>query len=91
MEPIVITEFAPGVVLHQPLRLEPFLSDDEQLLRLQYSELDIDVFAPTRTELLGELREQLAMLWSEYAREEDSALSTASRQLKQTLVTFAQA
>lgn len=91
LSPFVVAEFAPGVVLHQPLRLEPFLSDDEQLLRLQYSELDIDVFAPTRTELLGELREQLAMLWSEYAREEDSALSTASRQLKQTLVTFAQA
>ena len=91
MAPIVITEFAPGVALRQPLRLEPFLSDDEQLLRLQHPELDIDVFAPTRTELLNELREQLAMLWSEYAREEDAALSTAARQLKQTLVTFAQA
>ena len=91
LSPFVVTEFAPGVALRQPLRLDPFLSDDEQLLHLQDPELDIDVFAPTRAELLSELREQLAMLWTEYAREEDARLSNAARQLKQTLVTLSQA
>lgn len=91
LSPFVVTEFVPGVALREALRLEPFLSDDEQLLRLQDAELDIDVFAPTRAELFAELREQLAMLWNEYATEEDDALSAASRQLKQTLVAIAHA
>jgi hypothetical protein len=86
LSPFVVTEFVPGVTLRQPFRLEPFLSDDEQLLRLEHRELDIDVFAPTRSELLSELREQLAMLWHEYASEDDDALSSAARQLKQSLV-----
>ena len=45
-------------------------------------ELDIDVYAPTRGELLTELRAQLAMLWQEFGLEDDSALSEPARQLK---------
>ena len=86
LSPFVVTEFMPKVPLTAPLRLEPFLSDDEQLLRLAHEELDIDVFAPTRGELLNELREQLAMLWTEYALEEDENLSDPARQLKARLL-----
>ncbi len=86
LSPFVITEFAPAVPLATPLRLDPFLSDDEQLLRLEQPELDIDVFAPTRGELWNELREQLAMLWQEFAQERDEMLSEPARQLKARLL-----
>lgn len=86
LSPFVVTEFTPEAPLKEPLRLEPFLSDDEQLLRLEHAELDIDVFAPTRGELLNELREQLAMLWMEFAEEADENLSEPAVQLKSRLI-----
>jgi len=86
LSPFVVTEFAPDVPLKEPLRLDPFLSQDQQLLRLEYAELDIDVFAPTRGELLNELREQLAMLWMEFAEEADENLSEPAVQLKSRLI-----
>jgi len=82
LSPFVVNELVAGVALAQPLRLDPFLSDDQQLLRLQDENLDIDVFAHTRGELLQELRDQLAMLWEEYAQEQDEALSEPARALK---------
>ena len=85
LSPFVITEFSPHTILTTPLRLEPFLSDDEQLLRLEYAELDIDVYAHTRSELWNELREQLVMLWLEYGMEDDAALSLPARELKTQL------
>ncbi len=85
LSPFVVTEFTSGVSLAQPLRLDPSLSADQQFLRLQDETLDIDVFAPTRGELLHELRGQLAMLWQEYAQESDRALSGPEQQLKQRL------
>jgi len=85
LSPFVITEFTRGAVLTKPLRLEPFLSEDEQLLRLEHPELDIDVFAHTRAELWNELREQLVMLWLEYGSEDDAILSPPARELKTKL------
>lgn len=86
LSPFVITEMASGVPLARPLRLSPFLSEDQQSIQLQDEALDIDVFAATRTELLLELRSQLEMLWSEYAREEDQLLSAPAQALKRRLL-----
>ena len=88
LSPFVVTEFVPNVPLLEPLRLEPILTEDQQLLRLQNEELDIDVFAPTRTELLHELRGQIAMLWQEFALEDDEALSAPAQALKQRLLSL---
>lgn len=85
LSPFVITEFAADTPLIKPLRLEPFLSDDEQLLRLEHADLDIDVFAHTRTDLWNELRGQLAMLWQEYGLEDDDRLSGPALALKSQL------
>jgi hypothetical protein len=85
LSPFVVTELATGVSLAQALRLEPFLSDDEQWLRVAEPQLDIDVFAHTRTELWNELREQLAMLWQEFGSEDDDSLSLPALELKQKL------
>ncbi len=82
LSPFVITELEEGVTLIKPLRLEPFLSDDEQLLRLEHPDLDIDVFAHTRTDLWNELRGQLGMLWQEYGMEDDDRLSGPALSLK---------
>ena len=86
LSPFVITEMSSGVPLAQPLRLAPFLSDDQQSIQLQDEALDIDVFAATRTELLAELRGQLDMLWTEYAQEEDESLSAPAQTLKRRLL-----
>jgi hypothetical protein len=86
LSPFVIVEFANGIPLAEPLRLDPILSEDQQLIRLQNDTLDIDVFAHTRGELLVELRSQLEMLWVEYAQEHDDALSAPAQALKRRLL-----
>ncbi len=86
LSPFVVTDFVAGIPLAEPLRLDPVLSEDQQLIRLQNELLDIDVFAPTRGELLNELRSQLDMLWVEYAQEHDDALSAPAQSLKRRLL-----
>lgn len=90
LSPFVIAEFAPGVPFREPLRLDPMLSEDQQLIRLENPALDIDVFAPTRAGLLNELRSQLEMLWHEYAQEQDEALSGPAQALKRRLLALAE-
>ena len=86
LSPFVITEISSGAPLAQPLRLSPFLSEDQQSIQLSHEDLDIDVFAATRTELLKELRGQLDMLWTEYALENDKNLSAPAQALKKRFV-----
>ena len=85
LSPLVVREFVAGVVLREPLWLTPMLSEDWELLRLEFGELDIDVFAPTRRELQEELEEQLAMLWAEFALEADEKLTEPAIELKKRL------
>lgn len=85
LSPLVVREFVAGVVLREPLWLTPMLSEDGELLRLEFGELGIDVFAPTRRELQEELAEQLGMLWAEFALEADEKLSEPATELKKRL------
>ena len=89
LSPFVITEI-PGsqwkLKAVQPVNLHPFLSNNEQLLCLQHEAWGLDVFAATRPELFDELKEQMLMLWSEYAREEDGALSAPALSVKSALI-----
>lgn len=68
------------------LTIEPTLDESKQLLCLEYGELGIDVYAPTRETLLAELHEQLAMLWREYAQASNHELDAPALQLKQALL-----
>jgi len=68
-----------------PLQLQPVLSDSQQLICIEHSEWGLDVFAPTRSQLFEELKEQLLVLWIEYGREEDSELSPPALQVKRQL------
>jgi predicted HicB family RNase H-like nuclease len=69
-----------------PISLLPVLTDDEQFLCLEHASWSLDVFATTRAELLAELKEQMLMLWQEYACEQDEALSEPAQQVKQQLL-----
>lgn len=71
---------------NEPLMLEPFLDESEQLICLQQADLGIDVFAQTRDQLWEEVREQIVMLWREYALEGDQVLTASALKLKQHLL-----
>jgi len=49
-------------------------------------ELGIDAFARTREGLIGELNEQIAMLWQEYALAADDTLDGEAIKVKQALL-----
>lgn len=70
----------------QPLELAPALSEDEQLVCLAYEPWSLDVFAPTRKELLVEAKEQLFVLWQEYAQASDDVLSEPAQRVKRKLL-----
>lgn len=89
LSPFVVDEVAVGDLrlrARRPVSLTPTLSESEQLLCLEHVPWDLDVFAQTRQELAVELREQIAMLWSEYAMEDDDVLAEPARQLKASLI-----
>jgi hypothetical protein len=89
LSPFVLREVeVPGlrIKFRKPLVVEPRLSESQQLICLEHEPLGIDVFAPTRAEVFEELKEQLVMLWREYAEEEDAALSEPARRLKEVLL-----
>ena len=69
-----------------PMSLLPVLTDDEQFLCLEHAPWSLDVFATTRAELLAELKEQMLMLWQEYACEQDEVLSEPAQRVKQQLL-----
>lgn len=68
------------------LTLEPALDETRQLLCIEQSDFGIDVYATTREGLLGELHEQLGMLWQEYAQAADEELDAMALRLKHALL-----
>lgn len=82
----VFTLAAGALNLRETLLLQPYLSEDEQLLCLEHEPWDLLVYAQTRQELSQELRAHMAMLWSEYAMEDDIALDGPALALKQRLL-----
>ncbi len=89
LSPFVLGEIEGRDVRLRPrstLSFLPTLTDDEQFLCLEHAPWSLDVFAPTRAELFAELKEQMLMLWGEYAREQDDALSEPAKQVKRQLL-----
>jgi hypothetical protein len=89
-----LSPFVLGEVVGEEVRLKltkqviltPILSESEQLICLEYADWDLSVFAPTRLELYVELKEQVLMLWGEYAKEDDEVLSEPAKALKAKLL-----
>lgn len=89
LSPFVLNEVAgAGFRLRprQSIPLQPSLSETEQLICIEHSAWDLDVFAPTRGELFQELKEQVLMLWTEFARASADALSAPARRVKEQLL-----
>jgi hypothetical protein len=89
LSPIVMTSSQFGgrtLEASPPLVLTPQMDESEQLLFVEDDALGIEVFNVTREALLGELAEQLDMLWHEYALADDGALDAVARRRKKALL-----
>ena len=88
LSPVVLGELdgaAFALKPRRPLQLQPAWSDSREFICIEHEEWGVDVFAPTRGELLEELKEQLVMLWVEYGREVDAKLSPPALRVKRQL------
>jgi hypothetical protein len=85
LSPFVLGEVA-GLRLRKPVSLLPYLSENQQLICLDHEPWDLQAFAPTRGELFDELKDELRMLWLEFAQEDDLRLSEPAQRLKQQLL-----
>lgn len=88
LSPFIVSEISGAgwrIRSSQSFPLVPFLSESEQLICLQHEPWGLDVFAPTRSELFGEFKEQMGLLWEEYAREDDAVLSGPALKVKLAL------
>ncbi len=74
------------ISLRSPITLVPELDDSSQLLQVRYKPFDLHVFAQTRDQVWVEINEFIAMLWEEYASEEDVNLSQPAIDLKNVLL-----
>lgn len=69
----------------RPLRVEPSFEKDDQLFLATVPVLGIGTFAETREELHGAVRDELQVLWREYAEANDSELAPDALALKHSL------
>lgn len=92
LSPIPISVFSVdsstiGIADGQPIILSPKLDEEShQVFVVEDESLGLDVFASTRDELVSEVQSQLAVLWREYALEDDSKLTDSAIALKQRLL-----
>ena len=70
----------------QSITLEPVTDETQQLICVADERLGIDSFARTREALVGELNDQIAMLWQEYALVTDDTLDGEAIKLKEALL-----
>lgn len=70
----------------QSITLEPTTDETQQLICVSDLALGIDVFARSREALVGELNEQIGMLWQEYALAGDDTLDGEAIKMKQALL-----
>jgi len=75
------------LLIDPPIKLEPKMDDETgQLYLLVDPELDIDVFARTREEVIDELSEQIMFQWDIYALEVPGKLTSGARRLRSSLL-----
>ena len=92
LSPLSITRFTSGehtIDLRDVLELSIGHDEDYQSLRVEYEELDIDLEASTREELLDSLLVELDILWHNYALARDEQLTSGAQALKRALLSKA--
>jgi len=87
LSPIIITGLeSPSLSMRRPLELLPTLDEDgQQYLCVSDERIHLNVFAQTRDALFDEVKEQLAMLWREFAGADDDSLDVEARAVKLAL------
>ena len=70
----------------QPLVLLPQLDDTGQLICLSHPALGIDVCASTRAELEEALREEVEVLWRNYAMADPEQLTPGAQRIRTNLL-----
>jgi len=87
LSPIIIAGLeSPALSMKRPLELLPALDEEsQQYLCVSDAAIHLDVFAQTRDALFDEVKEQLAMLWWEYAGTDDDSLDDEARRVKRAL------
>ncbi len=71
----------------EAVRLQPQLNDDNpQFVRIEYPSLGLDAFAGTVSDLLGEVAEDLVVVWKHYVKAPDETLSPKALELKHRLL-----
>jgi len=88
LSPLVIADLeTAAVALKVPLELAPALDDEsQQYLCVEDPLLGLNAFALNRDQLFEEIKEQLVMLWHEYACAADADLDDEARALKARLL-----
>lgn len=73
--------------LKTPLQLIPTMDEDtRQLFVINKPEIGLEVFAYTREELIAEIYDQIAFLWTEYVQCDVAELSEGGLQLRENLL-----
>ena len=86
--PIIISEFEKDnkrFKFHKQIQLLPHIDDTKQLYQLEYLDLGLDIVVFTRSELEDEIKEQISLLWYEYAEEDNKNLTNDAISLKNKL------
>ena len=64
----------------------PAIEECDGVFSVRMEEIGLDAFADTKSELAAEVRNQLAMLWREYALADDRELTESARKVKRNLL-----
>lgn len=91
VSPIVISEFEKDnkrFKFNKQIQLLPHIDDTKQLYQLEYPDLGLDISVFTRSELEDEIKEQISLLWYEYAEEDDKNLTNDAISLKNKILSM---
>jgi hypothetical protein len=89
LSPLAVDKVKVGDRSLQAIRgiaLEPTTDETQQLICVKDDDLGIEAYARTRDALVGELNEQIDMLWLEYALAPDDMLDGEAIKVKQALL-----
>ncbi|MGK7920976.1 MAG: hypothetical protein AB4080_13310 [Trichodesmium sp.] len=71
----------------QPLPLTPTIDEESsQLFVVENPDINLDVFAYTRDDLIDEINEQIIMMWHEYVKADLAELAQDAQELRRILL-----
>jgi hypothetical protein len=74
--------------LKYPLILEPKIDESSQLLTVTDQTIGLLIFAENRTDLIEEIKEQLAFMWDAYVMSQEEELAPDALRLRKKLEQF---